>query len=189
MAIDKTEAMVFHGRKGKRPPKEDKIKIDKVEIEGRRMKYLGIMLDTKLNFTEHFKYIKDKVTRIKRALGRLMPNLRGPSEKKRKLYGNIIQPVVMYGAPIWGDRLMRNRGIQRPLKRTQRYIATRIIAGYRTVAFEVVTLLARTLPWVLVAEKCERANNRMREVKLEGRWDEDEDRRIREEEESRMYRK
>jgi len=63
------------------------------------MKYLGVLLDCKLNFKQHFKYIDEKVGKVTRALGRLMPNLRGPSEKKRRLYAGIIASVVLYAAP------------------------------------------------------------------------------------------
>jgi len=66
------------------------------------MKYLGIVLDDKLNFKQHFVHIDGKVGR---ALGRLMPNLRSPIEKKRRLYTEIIASVVLYSAPIWADLL------------------------------------------------------------------------------------
>jgi len=41
------------------------------------MKYLGVMLDSKLTFKPHFRYINEKVGKVTRALGRLMSNLRG----------------------------------------------------------------------------------------------------------------
>lgn len=49
VATEKTETIVFLGKKGKRPPKEDTIKIDKEQIKiGQKMKYLGVILNTKL---------------------------------------------------------------------------------------------------------------------------------------------
>jgi len=146
------------------------MRIDRAEIRiERRMKYLGVILDSKLNFEEHFRYVEGKVAKVKRALGKLIPNLRGPSEGKRKLYGNIVQSVVMYGAPVWENNFTRNRTIQRPITRIQRYMAIRTIAGYRTISYEVATILARTLPWALVAEKCKNTYMKIREAKLEDR--------------------
>jgi len=45
------------------------------------MKYLGVMVDSRLSFKVHFDYIRDKVGRMTRALSQLMPNLRGPREE------------------------------------------------------------------------------------------------------------
>lgn len=68
-------------------------------------------------------------------------------------------------------------------------MAIRTIAGYRTISYEVATILARTPPWALVAEKCKNTYMRIREAKLEDRWDSDEDKKIRHEEEDKLYRK
>lgn len=100
VAEEKTEAMMFHGRKGKRPPNNDHIMLEGKEIKiGRKLKYLGMILDSKMGFTEHFRYIQEKVEKVRRALCRLMPNLRGPHENKKRLYAYIVQSIVMYGAP------------------------------------------------------------------------------------------
>lgn len=190
VATEKTEVIVFYGRRGKRPLEEDSMRIERTEIKiGRRMKYLGVILDSGLKFEEHFRYVEEKVAKVKRALGRLMPNLRGPSEGKRRLYGNIVQLVVMYGAPVWADNFIRNRMIQRPILRIQRYMAIRIIAGYRTVSYEVATVLARFPPWTLTAEKSKNIYMRIREAKREDKWDIEEDKKIRNEEEDRLYKK
>ncbi|KMQ90129.1 reverse transcriptase [Lasius niger] len=50
------------------------------------MKYLGVFIDSRWSFEDHFSYVADKVSKVTRALGRLMPNLRGPREDKRNLY-------------------------------------------------------------------------------------------------------
>jgi len=79
------------------------------------MKYLGIILNSKLDFREHLRYAHEKAEKIKRALCKLMPNLRGPHESKRRLYAYVIQSVVMYGAPIWYEGFSKNFSVQRPL--------------------------------------------------------------------------
>jgi len=68
-----------------------------------------VILDNKLSFKQHFVHIGEKVERVSRALGRLMPNLRSPIEKKRRLYAGIITSVVLYAASIWADSLVASR--------------------------------------------------------------------------------
>ncbi|KMQ91208.1 reverse transcriptase [Lasius niger] len=62
------------------------------------IKYLGVFIDSKWSFSDHFRYVDDKAGRVIRALNRLMPNLRGPDEKQRRLYANAIMSVILYGA-------------------------------------------------------------------------------------------
>lgn len=52
------------------------------------MKYLGVILDSRLTFKDRFEHTGGKATRMANLLGRIMPNLRGPIEEKRKLYAN-----------------------------------------------------------------------------------------------------
>lgn len=145
-------------------------------------------MDEKLNFKEHFRYVQDKVEKVKRALCKLMPNLRGPHENKRRLYAYVVQSVVMYGAPIWYEGFAKNISVQRPLQRVQRQLANRIVAGYRTVAYEVAILLARTPPWALVARRNSRIFEKVRKAKMDKIWNKDMDEEVKEEEEVEMWR-
>lgn len=68
----------------------------------------------------------------------------------------------------------------------QRQLAIRIIAGYRTVSYEVATLLARTPPWILVARKYKRIYDKIKRLKEDRAWNKDEEDDIKEEEERDM---
>jgi len=114
------------------------------------MKYLGVILHCKLNFKQHFIHLDEKVGKVSRALGRLMPNLRGPSERKRRLYAGINASIVLYAAPIWADSLVASSESRR-LFRRQRAIAVRVCAAYHSVSFDSATLLARLVPLELLA--------------------------------------
>lgn len=65
------------------------------------MKYLGVILDDRLTFRPHLEYMENKVGTVTRTLHRITPNLRGPGEKRRRLYANIVLSVALYAAPIW----------------------------------------------------------------------------------------
>lgn len=157
--------------KGRRqqPPPNSTIKINGVDIRIKtQMKYLGVILDNRLEYDAHVRYAVKKATKVVRALSRLMPNFCGPSESKRKLR-QYVQSVIMYGAPIWSSKLMESAGIQRPLRRIQRLIAIRMIAGYRTMSYDM-TLLVRMPPWHILADKYRSICYQTKEAKLNDNW-------------------
>lgn len=73
------------------------------------MKYLGIVIDENLLFKEHVKYVAEKAQRTCTLLSRLMPNVGGPSELRRKLLLSVVISVFLYGAPVWAGTLKRGR--------------------------------------------------------------------------------
>lgn len=80
---------------------------------------------------------------MSRALCRVMPNLRGPTEAKRRLYIETDKSVILYGAPIWSEELQRSGSFMRALDRVMRTLALRAISAYRSVSLDAALLLAR----------------------------------------------
>jgi len=111
---------------------------DKLIKVSPHMKYLGVIVDSRLNFKTHFDYIGDKVDKVTRALGQLMSNLRGPHERKRRLYANILTSVILYTAPIWADSLAVSMSSRRRFRQWQRAIAVRVCSTYPSVSFDSV---------------------------------------------------
>lgn len=151
-----------------------------------RLKYLGIILDSRLTFAPYFQYVEDKVCRVMEALGRFMPNLRGPSESKRKLFYNALLSIVLYGAPVWHRELSACRSGKLCLRRVQRLIARRVICAYRTVSYDAACLLAGVPPVPILASGRARVFERMAELKLSGEWSVPRVNQIRREEQARM---
>jgi len=99
VAPEKTEIVLFENNK--EVDTNLTIKIEDKSIKTKRaMKYLGIMIDDKLNFLQHVKYVQGKVNKITGALCRIMPNLRGPDESKRRLQGYQIAYAASSGGTI-----------------------------------------------------------------------------------------
>lgn len=83
-----------------------RIKIGRTYVQVKdSMKYLGVFVDRSWSFKDHFLYLEKKVAGVTRALSRLMPNLRGPGEQKRRLYASVVTSVMMYTAPVWSGAL------------------------------------------------------------------------------------
>lgn len=105
-----------------------------------------------------------------RALNGILPNLKGPREKKRQqLYANAVNCIINYGAPIWSDTTS-NRKIGDLLRRIQRVLAIRVISGYRTISADAVLLLARIVPTPIYAAYYQRVFLRSYDLKRQDKW-------------------
>ncbi|KMQ84556.1 reverse transcriptase [Lasius niger] len=100
VALDKTEAMFFTGPRRERPP-QPHIEIEGVRIEIRsHMKYLGLYLDCRWCFKEHFCRMAPRIRAAVNAFGRLLPNIGGPKDWVRRLYMGMVGSMILYGTPM-----------------------------------------------------------------------------------------
>lgn len=166
------------------------IKVGDTYIQtGEFMKYLGVLIDSTWRFRFHFSYIEKKLNKMTRVLSRLMPNLRGPSERKRQFYATILTSVFTYAAPVWTSALSSSpKKIIRPLRRLQRTIAICVVSAYRTVSFDAATLLARMPSWTLEASLRRRVYDRIKELRSIDAYNDKEDETIRKEESVLLFR-
>ncbi|KMQ89495.1 reverse transcriptase [Lasius niger] len=82
---ENTEAVLFHGRT--RPVCLPFVSVGNCSIKlANSMKYLGVYIDSRWTFHDHFAYVEAKVSKVTLALCRLVPKLKGPMEGKRQLY-------------------------------------------------------------------------------------------------------
>ncbi|CAL1685118.1 unnamed protein product [Lasius platythorax] len=160
VATEKTEAMLFYGKRTDDLPNYIAINDINVNLMS-NIKYLGIFIDAKWSFNDHFVYIKEKAGRVIRALNRLMPNLRGPDERRRRLFANVILSVILYGAPVWGDEVVSNR-LQKVMGSLERSVAQRVISAYRTVSSNAALLLARMPPLKFLAPMRKRVYDQLK---------------------------
>ena len=115
------------------------------------IKYLGIWLDKRLSFRNHVIKACEKALKVHRSLIPLLPNIRGPSFKKRKLILNAVYSSLFYGVPLWADvtKISKYCAIItktcRPLKRS-------ICAAYRTVSNNILDILSGIPPTDLYVE-------------------------------------
>jgi len=182
VAESKTEIVIFRNRKRKMVDQLClRVGHEMIPVK-RSIKYLGVYLDQEWSFKEHTEYIEQKATRVARQLGRLMPNLRGPSEKKRRLYANTISSVILYAAPIWSDEIGGTAKLRQQITRVQRTIAIRVISGYRTVSADAALLLARIVPVAIHASYYKRVYSRISDLKRNDEWDKCKEKEVKEDE-------
>ncbi|KAL0842499.1 hypothetical protein ABMA28_014593 [Loxostege sticticalis] len=149
VALDKSEALCFHGPR-QAPPAGSHLSVGGTQIAlGRTLKYLGLTLDPRWSFRAHFERLAPRLLRVAGALGTLMPNLGGPSSFSRRLYMGVVRSMALYGAPVWYDAMSDHNAML--MRRAQRHLAIREIRGYRTVSADASLALAGSMPWDLHA--------------------------------------
>ncbi|CAG4978795.1 unnamed protein product [Colias eurytheme] len=149
VALEKSEAICFHGHRRAPPPGEE-IVVSGVPIRiGPRLKYLGLVLDPRWTFQGHFLALSTKLSTTAAALCRIMPNIGGPSWGCRRLFAGVVRSQALYGCPIWADKLLTRNTVV--LRRSQRVVAIRVARAYRTVSYDAVCVIAGTAPWHLEA--------------------------------------
>lgn len=110
-------------------------------------KYLGLIIDNRLNFTEHVRVACKKAIKIAMALRRKIQATWDMdfTESMTTIYNCAIVPMVAYGLEIWGDRLS-NTGIVRRLRSLQATFCRVQSRCYCTVSNEAASVMAGIPP-------------------------------------------
>lgn len=119
------------------------------------IKYLGLTIRDDWSVRDHLEKVAIKVEITINKLGRLMATKKGPSEKKRKLYKNITNSIILYGAAVWAKELNERPNISKKIHALQRKILLRVIRAYRTVSQDIALVLARNPSVEIQAAKME----------------------------------
>ena len=150
MAPEQTEALLVTDRRSFKYPR---IVLGEHEIKWKKsIKYLGRQLNRRLSFGEHLQIATAKAIQCGAALTRLMPNIGGPREAKRRLVASVVNAKLLNAAPIWTNAL-NNHAILKKLFLAQKGVVMRIVSAYRTVSTSAVLVLASISPIDLLAEE------------------------------------
>lgn len=150
LAEHKTEAVLVTGRK---LVETTTLQVGDYELTTQPyIRYLGVMIDSRLSFKKQVEYASAKASTVRATLCRLMPNIGGPKQRRRKLLSSVITSVLTYGIAIWGGALKTNAS-RRILTSVYRLSALRIASAYRTVSEEAVCVIAGILPFEVLVEE------------------------------------
>lgn len=127
VAIGKTEAIIFRRKSAKRlRGRSIDIKDERITIKY-SFRYLGLLIRDDWSFREHFDSVAIKAGWTITKLNRLMANKRGPLERKRRLYRDMINSILLYGAPIWADEIREFPRLGAKIQSVQRKTAIRVV--------------------------------------------------------------
>lgn len=150
LAEQKTEAVLFTSRK----------KLETVNFaigshiitSQPYVKYLGVVLDARLSFSNHVEHVAKKSAKAATALSWLMPNVGGPRQSKRKLLISVVSSVQSYAIVTWGE-VLKVEQHRRKLSAVQRLCALRATCAFRTVSEDAAGVIASLLPLHILAEE------------------------------------
>jgi len=126
-----------------------------VTVEGSKVqtsssiRYLGIHIDS--NFTEHANIVSVKVSAACQKLSRIMPNISAATPRKRKLLGNVVNSLLLFGAPIWANRI--SAAGKDKMAKVQRKMALRVCSAYCTISAEAALVVASMPPIDILAKE------------------------------------
>ena len=98
--VKKTHYMVFTNAKNKRPKSELKLEGESIS-EVSKTKFLGVMIDQKLNWQHHISYISCKVAKGFGIIIKLRKILN--NESLQSMHYAFVYPYMMYCNPVWGN--------------------------------------------------------------------------------------
>ena len=111
LAEHKTHAVLISSRK------KNNIRAGGIVIQSNtHIRYLGVVLDHRLNFKHHMDKTIEKAARATATLSRLMPNIGGPRQQVRKLLASVAMSMLMHAAPCKRIRINTKIGLNKTNK-------------------------------------------------------------------------
>ncbi|XP_035742248.1 uncharacterized protein LOC118450545 [Vespa mandarinia] len=115
-------------------------------------KYLGFMLDNKLNYGEHIIMAADTAAKVVASMGILMAKIKGPRPCMRRLLMHAAEAVMLYGAKVCAEPLQKEEYRKR-ITAVQKRGNLRIACSYRMVSESAVLVVAGVFPIDLLSQE------------------------------------
>ncbi|XP_046670510.1 uncharacterized protein LOC124360689 [Homalodisca vitripennis] len=110
------------------------------------------MLDAQLNFKQQVEHVSTKASAVRASLSRLVPNVGGLKQSRRKLLSLVVTSALTYGISIWADAL-EVQETRSKVASIYRLSALRVTSTFRTVSEEATCVIAAMLPVQVLAEE------------------------------------
>lgn len=166
LAPEKSEAVLLIGRKTCSPVH---IHINGTQIQlSDSVKYLGVILDTRLSFKQHVDFVTKKAATRVETLQRILPRQGGASYMKRRLLNSVVESTILYAAPVW-HQATEVKSYVKKMESVQRRMAISITRSYRTTSTVALQVLAGVIPIDLLIEERARTYGQNKEVKQQER--------------------
>lgn len=150
LSAHKTEAIILTNKRAYEKPT---FIIKDFQVRPKeQIRYLGVELHRILGFNKHIETTVVKAQTTALALSRLLPNMGGSRQRKRKLLVSVVNSKLFYASPVWAKALVSNRNVA-IIERPQRTIALRVAMAYRTVSTQAIMVVAGMIPGHLLARE------------------------------------
>ena len=134
----KSKVMVISRRKRGKNKEISVYMNNKLLEQVKKIKYLGIIIDSKLNFREHVLYVSNKCTKLIHALSKSAKQQWGLRHAALyTIYKGAILPLLLLGAPVWIEALDKESN-KTGYNRVQRLINIKIAKAFRTTCNEAL---------------------------------------------------
>ncbi|CAH1732926.1 unnamed protein product [Aphis gossypii] len=117
----------------------------------RSIRYLGVQLDSIINFIEHSRKTTVKASKTAKNIARIMPKVGASKATKRKLLASVVQSQMLYGTQVWAD--MMQPGGWTIFTKSQKKILLRVATAYRTVSTSALHVITGIAPIKIIAEE------------------------------------
>ena len=118
---EKAEAVLFTKKYKTRPVSGLKLFGKEIKVS-KKAKYLGVVLDSKLNWGKHLEHAREKVTQAYWACKRAFRSTWGLGpDKVRWLHMAVLRPRLVYEAAVWWPRC-KLKGAKKALDKIQRMV-------------------------------------------------------------------
>jgi ribonuclease HI len=143
----KTVVVLFDHRKRRSAPIPVSVTVNGETIAGvSRTTFLGMILDDRLNWSEHIAAKCNAAARIFQTARRYLSLTWGLNRMRlQSIYRAIVEPILLYNCSVWSGAL-KSPKIKRMLRSTQRKMALLITKSFRTASTESLLILAGLLP-------------------------------------------
>lgn len=131
LAVHKTQVVACTRKRAKSLP-VIVLRGERIALRG-NIEYLGLEIDKRLSFESQVEATGPKALRVPTQLTRLMSNVGGPRESRRKLLTSVAHSVLLYASPAWGHKLEAPGG-RNIMIRAQRMACMRQICAYKTIS-------------------------------------------------------
>lgn len=145
ISVSKTAALLMKG-------KFDRERMPIIKHQGknikfvREVKYLGVVVDDRLSFVSHAKYLRDKMTKFVMSIMRIARQEWGLKRRiLSTLYGAVAIPIATYGAIMWYDKT-QNAHVKRNLLAMQRSLLLVVTRACRTTSTSAMQIVSGQMP-------------------------------------------
>lgn len=115
------------------------------------LRYLGVQLDSKMNFAKHADLAVKRAAGSYKQISRRLPNARGPRQRSRKLLSCVVLSRLLYGAPFCFPTMnIKSLGHMTSLARR---FMLRVGSCYSTVSHEAAAVVSGIPPLDFLASE------------------------------------